>query len=92
LKTWTIIGNPEEVARRLGAYNDVGVSYHIMNFATKVRDEERIELFAHEVLPALLHPIISPHNMAVLAAAKFELPASAKALWSYTKVEGRGID
>jgi len=52
LKKWAIVGDPKEVARRLDEYNTVGVSYHVLNFATKVRDEERIELFAREVLPS----------------------------------------
>jgi len=52
LKKWTIVGDPKEVARRLNEYNTVGVSYHVLNFATKVRDEERIQMFAREVLPS----------------------------------------
>lgn len=52
LKKWAIVGDPNEVKRRLSEYNEVGVGYHVLNFATKVRDEERIELFARDVLPA----------------------------------------
>jgi probable F420-dependent oxidoreductase len=52
LKKWSIVGDLKEVARRLEEYNAVGVSYHVLNFATKVRDEERIQLFAREILPS----------------------------------------
>lgn len=52
LKKWVIVGDPKEVARRLDEYNTAGVSYHVLNFATKVRDEKRIELFARELLPS----------------------------------------
>jgi len=52
LKKWAIVGDPNEVKRRLSEYNEVGVDYHVLNFAGKVRDEERIELFARDVLPA----------------------------------------
>jgi probable F420-dependent oxidoreductase len=52
LRKWAIVGDPKEVARRLDEYNAAGVIYHVLNFATKVRDEERIELFAREILPS----------------------------------------
>jgi probable F420-dependent oxidoreductase len=52
LKKWAIVGDPKEVARRLEEYNSAGVSYHILNFATKVHDEKRIELFARDLLPS----------------------------------------
>ena len=51
LKEWAIVGDQAEVVNRIENYNDAGVKYHVLNFATKVRDEERIELFAREVLP-----------------------------------------
>ncbi len=54
LKKWAIVGDPGEVARRIEEYNAAGVSYHVFNFATKVRDEERIELFARELLPSFV--------------------------------------
>jgi hypothetical protein len=46
------VGDPKEVAGRLDEYDAVGVGYHVLNFATKVRDEKRIELFARQVLPS----------------------------------------
>jgi probable F420-dependent oxidoreductase len=52
LKKWAIVGDPKEVARRLEEYNTVGVSYHVLNFATNVRDQERIQMFAREILPS----------------------------------------
>jgi probable F420-dependent oxidoreductase len=52
LSKWAIVGDPAQVARRLDGYNAAGVSYHVLNFASKVRDEKRIELFAREVLPS----------------------------------------
>lgn len=52
LRKWAIVGDLKEVAQRLDEYNAVGVGYHVLNFATKVGDEKRIELFAREVLPS----------------------------------------
>lgn len=52
LNEWALVGDPAEVTKRLEAYNEVGVSHHVLNFGTKVRDEASIELFAHEVLPS----------------------------------------
>ncbi len=51
LKGWALVGDPADVAKRVEAYNETGVSYHVLNFGTKVRDEAKIELFAKEVLP-----------------------------------------
>lgn len=51
LREWAIVGDPKQVADRIDAYNKSGVQYHVLNFATEVRDEARIELFAREVLP-----------------------------------------
>jgi probable F420-dependent oxidoreductase len=51
-KNWAIVGDSREAARRLEEYNVVGVSYHVLNFATKIRGEERIEEFAREILPS----------------------------------------
>jgi len=50
LREWAIVGDPDEVKRRIDEYNSLGVDYHVLNFATKVRDEERIKLFADTVL------------------------------------------
>ncbi len=33
-------------------HNAVGVNYHVVNFATKVHDDARIELFARGILPS----------------------------------------
>ncbi len=52
LREWAIVGDPSEVTNRIREYNDAGVGYHVLNFATKLRNEERIELFAREVLPS----------------------------------------
>jgi alkanesulfonate monooxygenase SsuD/methylene tetrahydromethanopterin reductase-like flavin-dependent oxidoreductase (luciferase family) len=52
LKKWAIVGDPKEVATRLEEYNSGGVGYHVLNFATKVHDEKRIELFARDLLPS----------------------------------------
>lgn len=52
LREWALVGDTAEVARRIEAYNAAGVSYHVLNFGTKVRDEARIELFAREILPS----------------------------------------
>jgi alkanesulfonate monooxygenase SsuD/methylene tetrahydromethanopterin reductase-like flavin-dependent oxidoreductase (luciferase family) len=54
LKKWAIVGDPKDVVRRLDEYNHAGVSYHVLNFATRVKDEQRIELFAREVLPSFM--------------------------------------
>jgi probable F420-dependent oxidoreductase len=52
LKEWALVGDIAQVTKRIEAYNDAGVSYHVLNFGTNVRDEARIELFAREVLPS----------------------------------------
>lgn len=52
LKDWALVGDVRQVANRIEAYNDAGVSYHVLNFGTKARDESKIELFAREVLPS----------------------------------------
>lgn len=52
LRGWALVGDVAEVVRRVEAYNEAGVSYHVLNFGTKVRDEARIERFAREVLPS----------------------------------------
>ncbi len=52
LKKWAIVGDSAVVTRRLEEYNAVGVGYHVLDFATKVRDEERIQLFVSHILPS----------------------------------------
>ncbi len=54
LKEWALVGDTAEVAKRIEAYNDTGVAYHVLNFGTKVRDETKMELFAREVLPSFV--------------------------------------
>jgi probable F420-dependent oxidoreductase len=50
-RRWAIVGDPSEVIRRINEYVEAGVDYHVLNFATKVRSEEQMELFAREVAP-----------------------------------------
>jgi alkanesulfonate monooxygenase SsuD/methylene tetrahydromethanopterin reductase-like flavin-dependent oxidoreductase (luciferase family) len=52
LKEWALVGDLREVTNRIEAYNHAGVSYHVLNFGAKVRDEAKMELFAREVLPS----------------------------------------
>jgi probable F420-dependent oxidoreductase len=52
LKQWAIVGDPAEVVRRIEAYNSAGVNYHVFNFATRVRDDAGIGVFARDVLPS----------------------------------------
>jgi len=52
LKEWAIVGNPAEVVRRIESYNAAGVNYHVFNFATRVREDAGIGLFARDVLPS----------------------------------------
>jgi alkanesulfonate monooxygenase SsuD/methylene tetrahydromethanopterin reductase-like flavin-dependent oxidoreductase (luciferase family) len=52
LKDWALVGNVKSVMKRIEAYNERGVSYHVLNFGTKVKDESKIELFAREILPS----------------------------------------
>ncbi len=52
LKGWALVGDTMDVTKRIEAYNDAGVVYHVLNFGTKVGDEAQIELFAREVLPS----------------------------------------
>jgi probable F420-dependent oxidoreductase len=54
LKKWAVVGDSKNVVRRLDEYNHAGVSYHVLNFASGVKDEQRIELFAREVLPSFM--------------------------------------
>jgi alkanesulfonate monooxygenase SsuD/methylene tetrahydromethanopterin reductase-like flavin-dependent oxidoreductase (luciferase family) len=54
LKEWSLVGDVAEVVKRIEAYTDAGVAYHVLNFGTKVRDEAKIELFAREVLPSFV--------------------------------------
>ncbi len=52
LREWSIIGDSTDIARRIEAYNEAGVTYHVFNFATRMRDEARMELLARDVLPS----------------------------------------
>lgn len=51
VKQWVIVGDPAEVVRRIEAYNSIGVTRHVFNFA-KARDDAGIEIFARDVLPS----------------------------------------
>lgn len=52
MREWALVGDSAQVVNRIESYNDLGVSYHVLNFGTKVRNEAKIELFAKELLPS----------------------------------------
>ena len=51
--TGACIGTPEQIAEKLNAMRDLGMSYAILNFAESAYDTSGIELFESEVLPGL---------------------------------------
>jgi len=53
MRSGPLVGTPEQIAEKLHALRELGMSYAILNFADVAYDTSGVDLFAREVAPAL---------------------------------------